>query len=99
MGDGRKLRRRRFETTVLAIVRDGDRRGEVHELSIRNVGDAWRDGAPRSKRSMMIMRPPQHGQGAAYASVTDAGCSGGIACSAARALAMEATRTPLARMP
>ena len=73
MGDWYKLRRRRFEATSLTIVRDGDRRGEVHELSIRNVGDAWRDGAPRSKRSMMIMRPPQHGQGEAYASATGAG--------------------------
>ena len=60
MGDGRKLWRRRFETTILTMVREGDRRGEVHELSIRNVGDAWGDAAPRSKRSMMIMRPPQH---------------------------------------
>ena len=99
MGDGRKLRRRRFEATVLTMVRYGDRRGESHELSIRNVDGRWRDGAPHSKRSMMIMRPPQHGQGAAYASFAGAGCSGGGAFSAARAMAMEATRTPFARKP
>jgi hypothetical protein len=83
MGDRRKLRRRRFEATSLTMVRDGDRGDGIHEVSIRKVGDARRDGALRSKRSMMIMRPPQHGQGAAYASVTDAGCSGSAACSAA----------------
>lgn len=64
MGAGREPRRRRVRSTLFAKWFGGFVRGGDHDVSIRNAS-AWRGAAPRSKRSTTIMRPPQHGHGAA----------------------------------
>src|SRR5215469_5504799 len=57
--------------------------GGAHEVSIRitarGVVGQWRGWQPVSKVSMMIMRPPQHGQGCAR------GCGGSVSLVASAA--------------
>jgi hypothetical protein len=47
--DGRKRFHCRSLATILTTVRDGDWRGGVHELSIRNAGGAWRENCAHDR--------------------------------------------------
>ena len=98
----------REQASVAAV---GDRRRWPHEVSILIVGglDVGRclGSQPRAKVSMMIMRPPQQGQGRGSTRGSSAAAALGVSgsferggtASSARARAMLAARLPLANSP